>query len=78
MVRNAYRIATPEKNRRFPLRKSNEKMKKCLNRVEKKGREAAIIRFCRILKDKSIGDKLRSQNLVSKIISKGSAGQKKS
>ena len=59
MVRNAYGMAIPEKSRGFSSRTIDEKMRKCLNRVEKKH-----IWFCRIFKDKSIGDKLRSQNLV--------------
>ena len=49
---------------------------KCLNRDEKNG-EAAIILFCTIFQDKSIGDRLRSQNLIKTIILKGSASQKK-
>ena len=76
MVRNAYGMAIPQKNRRPSLRINGEKMNMCLNRVENKDEEAAVIRISAIFKDKSIGDKLRSQNLFKKIILKGSAGQK--
>ena len=58
MVRNAYGMAIPEKNR--------EKINRCLNWVEKKDGEASIIPFCWIFQGKSIGDKLRSQNLIKK------------
>ena len=54
--------------------KSVKKLKMSLDRVEKKDGEAAIIGNCWILKDKSIGDKVRSHNLVKKVILKGSAG----
>ena len=65
MVRNAHEIIIPGRNQRFSFRLFFIKnMKKCLNRVEKKDGEAAIIPSCRIFQDKSIGDKLRSQNLV--------------
>ena len=65
-MRNAYGLVIPEKNRRLSFKQNDEKMKMWLNHVEKKYGEAAIIAFCRILKDRSIGDKLRSQNPVEK------------
>ena len=59
-------------------RKIDETDENSLNWVETKNGEAASIPFCRIFQDKSIGDKLRSQNLLKKIILKGSAaGQQK-
>ena len=58
----------------YTREESMKKMKKCLTRVEKKNGEAAIILFCWIFHEKSIGDKLRSQNLVLKFILKGSTG----
>ena len=64
----------PRKIVDFIQEKSIKQMKKCLNRVDKKDGEAAIIGNSQIFEDKSIGDKLRSQNLVKKIILKGSAG----
>ena len=52
-----------------------KKGKKCLNWVQKKDGEALRLPSCTIFQDESIGDKLRSQNLLKKIILKGSAGQ---
>ena len=55
---------TRKKNLEFSLEATMKKMKQCLNWVEKKDGEAAIIPFCWVFQDKLIGDKLRSQNLV--------------
>ena len=52
-------------------------LKMCLNHVDKKDGEPGPRRNSIILKDKSIGDKLRRPNLVKKIILRGSVGQKK-
>ena len=63
MVRKAYGMAILEKKRNF-TKKNNEKNKKVLELGREKNAEAASIPFCCIFQDKSIGDKLRSQNLV--------------
>ena len=45
MVRNAYGMAIPEKNRRFSSRKIDEKMKNCLKWVVRRAFRAPIIAF---------------------------------
>ena len=64
MVRNAHGMVIPERKRGFSFRKNDEINKKVLELGREKNGEAAIIPFCRIFQDKSIGDKLGSQNLV--------------
>ena len=65
-MRNAYRMAIPSKSRRFCSDKIDEKYENVAESGREKNGEAAIIGNCRILKDKTIGDKLSSQNLVKK------------
>ena len=45
MVRNAYGMAIPEKNRRFSGRKIDKKMKKCLKWVVRRAFRALTIAF---------------------------------
>ena len=45
MVRNAYGMAIPEKNRRFSSRKIDEKMKNCLKWVVRRAFRALTIAF---------------------------------
>ena len=64
MVRNAYGMAIPEKNRRFSSRKIDEKIENVLESGREKNGEPGPSGNSRILKEEAIGDKLRGQNLV--------------
>ena len=69
MVRNAYGMVLMEwvyegKSQICPKEKSVKKLNMCLNWVEKKNGEAASSGNYQKSKDKSIGDKLRSQHMV--------------
>ena len=76
MVRNAYGMAIPEKNRRSSLGKIDKKMKKCLNWVEIffSSSDYRVLNY--FFETNRLVISSGGQTWLTKIILKGSAGQK--